>query len=165
MFMIITGSIFPAILRLPSKRKETIVDMNCMFSGVTDQLLSKGKEHGNEEDKSIMSLLCEYTGYHYFDVKSETHDADIHISRDELIAQNMLLLAGYEMTSSKPPFLTRLHSLKSSRLVSLTEQLNSSPPYLNTVVHETLRMHLPVSEATGVRTQDNVLPLSIWRDR
>ncbi|PBK82650.1 cytochrome P450 [Armillaria gallica] len=115
-FMIVAGSMFPAVLRLPSKRKEALVDMNRVLSGVADQLLSKAKEHGNEEDTSIMGLL----------LQSETHDADVHMSRDEIIAQ----------------------------------QLNSSLPYLDAVVHETLRMHPPVSEATRVATQDDVLPLS-----
>ncbi len=67
-FMIVAGSMFPAVLRLPSKRKEALVDMNRVLSGVADQLLSKAKEHGNgnEEDTSIMGLLREYKGRHEF---------------------------------------------------------------------------------------------------
>ncbi len=65
-FMIIAGSMFPVVLRLPSKRKEALVDMNRVLSGVADQLLSKAKEHRNEEDTSIMGLLREYKGHHEF---------------------------------------------------------------------------------------------------
>ncbi|KAK0506763.1 cytochrome P450 [Armillaria luteobubalina] len=163
-FVIIAGSMFPAVLRLPSKRKEAIVDMNRVFSGVADQLLSKAKEHGNEEDKSIMGLL----------LKSEMHDADVHMSRDEIIAQmNMLLIAGYETTSISLTW-ALIELCKNSDIQNKLrdelmqfgttdptwEQLNSSLPYLDAVVHETLRMHPPVSEATRVATQDDVLPLS-----
>ncbi|KAK0437709.1 cytochrome P450 [Desarmillaria tabescens] len=40
------------------------------------------------------------------------------------------------------------------------EQLNSSLPYLDAVVHETLQLHPPVSEAIRVAMEDDVLPLA-----
>ncbi|SJL11872.1 uncharacterized protein ARMOST_15283 [Armillaria ostoyae] len=173
-FMIIAGTMFPAVLRLPSKRKEAIVDMNRVFSGVADQLLSKAKEHGSEEDKSIMGLL----------LKSETHDADVHMSRDEIIAQlvsitlsnrlsGKLIFTGYETTSISLTWAliemcknTDIQNKLRDELMQFGttdptwEQLNSSLPYLDAVVHETLRMHPPVSEATRVAAEDDVLPLS-----
>ncbi|KAK0443033.1 cytochrome P450 [Desarmillaria tabescens] len=162
-FTIITGMVFPAVLRLPSKRKEALIDMNRVFSGVANQLLSKAKEHGNEEDKSVMGLL----------LKSEMHDADVHMSREEIIAQNMLLIAGYEMTSISLTWALiemcknadiqnklRAELVQFGNTDPTWEQLNSSLPYLDAVIHETLRLHPPVSEAVRVATEDDVLPLT-----
>ncbi|KAK0205805.1 cytochrome P450 [Desarmillaria ectypa] len=161
-FMIIASTMFPAILRLPSKKKEVLSTMNRVFSDIADQLLAKAKEHGNEEDKSVMGLL----------LKSETHDADVHMSRDEIIAQVSLSISGYETTSTPQWALIELcknidiQNKLRTELVQFGntdptwEQLNSSLPYLDAVVHETLRMHPPVSESTRVATEDDVLPLA-----
>ncbi|KAK0490238.1 cytochrome P450 [Armillaria novae-zelandiae] len=87
--MMLMSAKFPTILRLPSKKKDALAAMNGVFSDIADRLLAKAKVHGNDEDKSVMGLL----------LKSETHGADVHMSREEIIAQNLFLLAGYETTS------------------------------------------------------------------
>ncbi len=58
--MIIVGTKFPAILRLPSKKKDALAAMNGVFSDIADRLLAKAKEHGNDDNKSVMGLLREY---------------------------------------------------------------------------------------------------------
>ncbi|KAK0231616.1 cytochrome P450 [Armillaria fumosa] len=162
-FTIIVGSVFPAVLRLPSKRKGGLAAMNRVFTSIADQLLAKAKEHGNEEDKSVLGLL----------LKSETDDADIHMSREEIIAQNLLLLAGYETTSISLTWALiemcknvdiqnnlRTELVQFGNTDPTWEQLNSSLPYLDAVVHEALRTHPPVSETTRVAAEDDILPLA-----
>lgn len=163
-FTIIVGSVFPAILRLPSKRKGGLAAMNRVFTSIADQLLAKAKEHGNEEDKSVLGLL----------LKSETDDADMHMSREEIIAQmNLLLLAGYETTSISLTWALiemcknidiqnklRTELVQFGNSDPTWEQLNSSLPYLDAVVHEALRTHPPVSETTRVAAEDDILPLA-----
>ncbi|KAK0448231.1 cytochrome P450 [Armillaria borealis] len=166
-FTVIVGNVFPAVLRLPSKRKGGLAAMNRVFTSIADQLLAKAKEHGNEEDKSVLSLL----------LKSETDDADIHMSREEIIAQVFLLsISGYETTSSKPHVAQwaliemcknvdiqnklRTELVQFGNTDPTWEQLNSSLPYLDAVVHEALRTHPPVSETTRVAAEDDILPLT-----
>ncbi|KAK0227131.1 cytochrome P450 [Armillaria nabsnona] len=162
-FMGIASTMFPAVLHLPSKKKDALAAMNGMLSDAADRLLVKAKEHGNDEDKSVMGLL----------LKSETHDADVHMSREEIIAQNLFLLAGYETTSIGLTWalieLCKNIDIQNKLRTELVqfgntdptwEQLNSSLPYLDAVVHETLRMHPPVLESVRVATEDDVLPLA-----
>ncbi len=52
--------IFPAVLHLPSKKKDALAAMNGVLSDAADRLLVKAKEHGNDDDKSVMGLLREY---------------------------------------------------------------------------------------------------------
>ncbi|KAK0227150.1 cytochrome P450 [Armillaria nabsnona] len=169
-FTVIVGNVFPAVLRLPSKRKGSLAAMNRVFTSIADQLLAKAKEHGNEEDKSVLGLL----------LKSETDDADIHMSRDEIIAQvSLLSISGYETTSSRTdrPRVAQWALIEMCKNVDIQnklrtelaqfgntdptwEQLNSSLPYLDAVVHEALRTHPPVSETTRVAAEDDILPLA-----
>ncbi|KAK0455641.1 cytochrome P450 [Desarmillaria tabescens] len=163
-FMIIASTMFPAILRLPSKKKGALSAMNRVLSDIADQLLAKANEPGNDEDKSVISLL----------LKSETDGAYIHMSREEIVPQmNMLLHAGYETTSISLTWAliemckkTDIQNKLRAELVQFGntdptwEQLNSSLPYLDAVVQETLRMHPPVFESMRVATEDNVLPLA-----
>ncbi|KAK0455623.1 cytochrome P450 [Desarmillaria tabescens] len=161
--MTIVGSVFPAVLRLPSKRKDDLTAMKRMFTSIADKLLAKAKEHGNEEDKSVLGLL----------LKSETDEADVHMSRDEVIAQNLLLLAGYETTSISLTWslieLCKNVDIQSRLRAELVqfgntdptwEQLQSSLPYLDAVVHEILRTHPPVLETARVTAEDDILPLA-----
>ncbi|PBK72095.1 cytochrome P450 [Armillaria solidipes] len=163
-FTVIVGNVFPAVLRLPSKRKGSLAAMNRMFTSIADQLLAKAKEHGNEEDKSVLGLL----------LKSETDGANIYMSREEIIAQmNLLLLAGYETTSISLTWALiemcknvdiqnklRTELVQFGNTDPTWEQLNSSFPYLDAVVHEALRTHPPVSETTRVAAEDDILPLT-----
>ncbi|PBK72110.1 cytochrome P450 [Armillaria solidipes] len=184
--MIIVGTKFPAVLRLPSKKKDALAAMNGVFSDIADRLLAKAKEHGNDEDKSVMGLL----------LKSETRDADVHMSREEIIAQMvlhivsllffLLTIVTLELVLTSGGFQAMKQRVSVSRYWTLIElckdidiqnklrtelvqfgntdptweQLNSSLPYLDAVVHETLRMHPPVFESVRVATEDDVLPLA-----
>ncbi|KAK0205791.1 cytochrome P450 [Desarmillaria ectypa] len=174
-FTVIVGAVFPAVLRLPSKRKRDLAAMSRLFTSTADQLLAKAKEHGNEENKSIMGLL----------LKSETDGAEIHMSREEVIAQttadgtlkilvlNLLLFAGYETTSISLTWalieLCKNIDIQNKLRTELVqfgntdptwEQLNSSLPYLDAVVHETLRTHPAVIETARVAAEDDILPLA-----
>ncbi|KAK0231603.1 cytochrome P450 [Armillaria fumosa] len=145
--MIIVGTKFPAILRLPSKKKDALAAMNGVFSDIADRLLAKAKENGNDEDKSVMGLL----------LKSETHGADVHMSREEIIAQWALIELCKNIDIQNK---LRTELVEFGNTDPTWEQLNSSLPYLDAVVHETLRMHPPVFETTRVATEDDVLPLA-----
>ncbi|KAG7441569.1 cytochrome P450 [Guyanagaster necrorhizus] len=162
-FTVMVATVFPVILRLPSKRKGGLAEMKRVFSSIADQLLSKAKEHKNEEDKSVMGLL----------LKSETDDANIHMSREEIIAQVCLSISGYETTSISLTWALielcrnvdiqnklRKEAVQYGNSDPTWEHVNSSLPYLDAIVHETLRMHPPVFETTRMATEDDILPLS-----
>lgn len=84
----------------------------------------------------------------------------------------VLLLAGYETTSVSLTWalieLSRNPDVQTKLREELLliggdptyEQLTSSLPYLDAVVHETLRVHPPLQEFTRVAAEDDVIPLS-----
>ncbi|KAG6375253.1 hypothetical protein JVT61DRAFT_3469 [Boletus reticuloceps] len=59
-----------------------------------------------------------------------------------------------------------MHSKLRNELIELgpadptCDQFSDGLPYLDAVVHETLRIHAPVREATRIADEDDVIPLS-----
>ncbi|KAF9032821.1 cytochrome P450 [Hymenopellis radicata] len=166
---IIFASQFPIVGKLPNQRMTMMRGLKGQLTKVADDLLKKGKEGGLAEDKSIIGML----------LRTESDDSTFHMSREEIIAQmNVLLLAGYETTSSESSFihrrwclieLCRQQELQDRLREELSqfstsdptyEQLNTGLPYLDAIVHETLRTHPPVEESPRVAAEDDFIPLS-----
>ncbi|KAF9233342.1 cytochrome P450 [Melanogaster broomeanus] len=160
---------FPFIIWLPTRRSKLIDKLTDSMGTISSVLLDrtrKEKELGIEDDKgekSIIGLL----------IKAGSEDAELRLSEEEVMAQmKVLLLAGYETTSismtwsllelaQNPAVQTRLREeLLAFGGDPTYDQLSSSLPYLDAVVHETLRVHPPVQELTRIAAEDDVIPLS-----
>ncbi|KAG2144209.1 cytochrome P450 [Suillus clintonianus] len=133
---ILLASVFPIITKIPTKRTELFLTLSKTIGEISNELLIRSRREKDmimsekDEEKSIIGLL----------LKSESDDAELHMSQEEVMAQmKVLLLAGYETTS-----------------ISLTANL----PYLDAVVHEILRLHPAVPEYARLAAEDDVIPLS-----
>ncbi|KAG1818536.1 cytochrome P450 [Suillus subaureus] len=167
--LLLLASAFPIITKIPTKRIDLIKKLSAAMGEISDDLLIRSRREkdvntsGRDEEKSIIGLL----------IKSEGQDAELHMSKEEVVAQmKVLLLAGYETTSISLTWalieLSRHLDVQTSLREELLafgadptyDHLKANFPYLDAVVHETLRLHPPVGEFTRVATQDDVIPLS-----
>ncbi|KAF8344577.1 cytochrome P450 [Amanita rubescens] len=167
--LFLIGSIFPFITNIPTKRIRMMGQMREATSAMAFKLL-RNTEKVNEssqddKDRSILGLL----------LKGQSEDANFKLTSDEVVSQiNLLLLAGYETTSvslswalvelaRNPEIQGKLREELQREFLSSDptwDQLTSGLPYLDAVVHETLRLHPPVEELVRVAMEDDVIPLS-----
>ncbi|KAG1855862.1 cytochrome P450 [Suillus tomentosus] len=163
------ASVFPIILKIPNKRQNLFTKLGITMEQISNELLIRSRREkdvdmsqGGEEN-SLIGLL----------IKSEGQDAELYMSAEEVVAQmKVLLLAGYETTSTSltwalielsrhPDVQTRLREeLLAFGPDPTYDQLKAHLPYLDAVVHETLRLHPPVPESTRLAAEDDVIPLS-----
>ncbi|PCH41707.1 cytochrome P450 [Wolfiporia cocos MD-104 SS10] len=168
---IILGLAIPALTKIPTAFGRLIKQLNNSMGEIADELLNdmrkESEGEGNEKggDRSIIGLL----------IRAENSDSELHMSQEEVMAQmKTLILAGYETTSisltwclielcTKPEIQTKLREELSQFSGSdpTWDQLTHQLPYLDAVVHETLRLHPPVRETTRQATADDIIPLSI----
>ncbi|KAG2068516.1 cytochrome P450 [Suillus decipiens] len=163
------ASMFPIVIKLPSKRRNLTKKLSVTLGEISNDLLIRSRREKDvnmserDEEKSIIGLL----------IKSEGQDAEIHMSEEEVIAQmKVLLIAGYETTSISLTWalieLSRHHNVQTSLREELLafgpdptyDQLKANLSYLDAVIHEILRLHPPVAEFTRVAAADDVIPLS-----
>ncbi|KAG1824968.1 cytochrome P450 [Suillus variegatus] len=162
------ASVFPIILKIPNKRQNMFTKLGITMEQISNELLIRSRREKDAdmsqggEENSLIGLL----------IKSEGQDAELHMSAEEVVAQmKVLLLAGYETTSSEswalielsrhPDVQTRLREeLLAFGPDPTYDQLKAHLPYLDAVVHETLRLHPPVPESTRLAAEDDVIPLS-----
>ncbi|KAJ7476918.1 cytochrome P450 [Mycena galericulata] len=155
---------FPWLLNVPTQRMRLFWELRRSLNVIADRLLTntRREKEGNvaEEltDKSVIGLL----------LKAEVSDAELHMTQEEVVAQNVLLLAGYETTSAwalielakHPEIQDKLRSELSQFGTDPTwDQLVSELPYLDATVLEILRLHPPVPETPRVAAHDDVIPL------
>ncbi|KAG1791159.1 cytochrome P450, partial [Suillus plorans] len=95
---ILLASVFPIILKIPTKWQNLFKKLDVTMGQISNELLIHSRrekdvsigERGQEN--YIIGLL----------IKSEGQDTEFHMSEEEVIAQmKLLLLAGYETTSSE----------------------------------------------------------------
>ncbi|KAH7906851.1 cytochrome P450, partial [Hygrophoropsis aurantiaca] len=164
------GPIFPSLIKLPTARIRLTRKLSESMAQISKVLLARtrqekeGNLNGGQEDKSIIGLL----------IKAEADDAELHLTQEEVLSQmRVLLLAGYETTSITLTWALislsqdlekqarlREELLQFSNTDPTYDQLNSSLPYLDAVVHEVLRLYPPVPEMTRIAADDDVIPLS-----
>ncbi|KAG1866200.1 cytochrome P450 [Suillus subluteus] len=161
--------VFPIIAKIPTKRANLFKKLGVTMEEISNDLLTRSRREkdmnmsGRDEEKSIIGLL----------IKSENQDAELHMSKEEVVAQmKVLLLAGYETTSISLTWalieLSRHPDVQTSLRKELLafgadptyDQLKANLPYLDAVVHEILRLHPPVGESTRIAAADDVIPLS-----
>ncbi|KAJ7165625.1 cytochrome P450 [Mycena crocata] len=159
---------FPFLLSLPTGRMRLFWELRRSLNVIAQRLLltTRREKEGNvaEEltDKSVIGLL----------LKAELAGAELHMTQEEVVAQNVLLLAGYETTSisltwalmelaKRPESQDKLRK-ELSRFGGVDptwDQLVSDLPYLDATVLEILRLHPPVTEALREAAHDDVIPL------
>ncbi|KAG1882732.1 cytochrome P450 [Suillus subluteus] len=167
--LLLLASAFPIITKIPNKRRNLVKKLGVVMGEISNDLLIRSRREkdvnmsGKDEEKSIIGLL----------IKSEGQDAELHMSKEEVVAQmKVLLVAGYETTSISLTWALIELSRHSDVQTSLREelfafgadptydQLKANLPYLDAVVHEILRLHPPVGEFTRLAAADDVIPLS-----
>ncbi|KIK74026.1 hypothetical protein PAXRUDRAFT_836093, partial [Paxillus rubicundulus Ve08.2h10] len=164
--LLVISYLFPALLRLLNLRMGLRQMLNDKM--ISEELLQKANPNNEgtskgQKDNSIIGLL----------IKAGNADSELHMSEEEVLAQTkVLLLAGYEST-----FITMTWALielcrdqeAQNKLREELSQLRGDPtwdqltnglPYLDAVVHETLRLHAPLSETIRIATEDDIVPLS-----
>ncbi|KAK7053769.1 cytochrome P450 [Favolaschia claudopus] len=168
---------FPFLLSVPTPRMRLFWELRRSLNVIAERLLAntrREKEGGVAEeftDKSVIGLL----------LKAELAD-ELYMTQEEVVAQNVLLLAGAQILSV---------DMKQLQAISLTwalielakypeiqnklrkdlarfggtdptwDQLVSvnELPYLDATVHEVLRLHPPVPETVRIAGCDDVIPL------
>ncbi|KAF4574399.1 hypothetical protein EYR40_005882 [Pleurotus pulmonarius] len=166
-FIFLLSPYFPFLATLPTKRNRVMRKLRQSLSNISDELLERTRKEsqGGVEEKSIIGLL----------IKAENAKTDLTLTQEEVLAQmNVLLLAGYETTSISltwalielcrfPEKQRKLRDELLSQFPSSDptwDQLMTTIPYLDGVVHETLRLHPPLVMTTRKAAEDDVVPLS-----
>ncbi|KAJ6482242.1 cytochrome P450 [Mycena vulgaris] len=153
---------FPFLLNIPTRRTRMSGELRRSLSVIAQRLLENARreKEGNvaEEltDKSVIGLL----------LRAEGSDSEsVHLAQDEVVAQNVLLLAGYETTSKLAKHPEAQDKLRKdlARFGSVDptwDQLVSQElPYLDATVHEVLRLHPAVPETLRKASKDDIIPL------
>ncbi|KAI6154195.1 cytochrome P450 [Pisolithus tinctorius] len=160
---------FPLLLYMPTARGDLFGDMNQTLADVSRKFLERSREEreagviDGKDDKSIIGVL----------IKAKDAGSDVQLSIEEILAQMKLFItAGYETTSvgmtwallelaRNPDIQIKLRTeLLAFGSDPTYDQLTNSLPYLDAVVHETLRLHPPLAEFLRQATEDDVIPLS-----
>ncbi|KAH9928826.1 cytochrome P450 [Fomitopsis serialis] len=163
----ILGLVFPLVLRFPTAFRRISDQFDAGMSDVVNEILAEAREEKqivcNSRDRSIMGLL----------LKAEKSSSELRMSSEEILAQmKLLMVTGYITTSNclmwclvelckKPEIQDKLR-LEVSRLPSgdaAWEQLIDGLPYLDAVLHETLRLHPPLGDTTRVAVENDIIPL------
>jgi cytochrome P450 len=167
--VLLLASAFPIIIKMPTKHSYLVKKLGDTMGEISNNLLTRSRQEKDanmserDEEKSIIGLL----------IKSESQDAELRMSKEEVVAQmKVVLLAGYETTSISLTWalieLSRHPCVQTSLREELLtfgadptyDQLKANLPYLDAVVHEILRLHPPVGEFTRLAAADDVIPLS-----
>ncbi|KAK7016328.1 cytochrome P450 [Favolaschia claudopus] len=161
---------FPLLFKIPTQRTLRFRELRRIMNEVAQRLLEntrRERERGIAEehsDTSIIGLL----------IKAEQTDSALSMTRDELVAQNVMLLAGYETTAAslawalielaKHPEMQdklRAEAVRFGGADPTWDQLTSTIelPYLDAFVHEVLRMHPALQNILRTASKDDVIPL------
>ncbi|KAI6154194.1 cytochrome P450 [Pisolithus tinctorius] len=167
--LILLAQVFHLLLYVPTARGDLFGDMSQTLADISRKFMERSKEEkeagivDGKDDKSIIGVL----------LKAKDAGADVQMSVEEVLAQMKLFItAGYETTSvsmtwallelaRNPDIQTKLRTeLLAFGSDPTYDQLTNNLPYLDAVVHETLRLHPPLGEFLRQATEDDVIPLS-----
>ncbi|KAF8890488.1 cytochrome P450 [Infundibulicybe gibba] len=133
--LLIIGPFFPSFAQIPVQRNILFANLRRNVEEIADDLLHKNRvemeangKMDDKRDKSIVAAL----------LRAESADGNLRLSRDEIVGQNLMLVAGWSIT------------------LSITTGL----PYLDGVVREILRLHPAIPETMRQAAEDDVIPLS-----
>ncbi|KAG6330483.1 hypothetical protein ID866_8607 [Astraeus odoratus] len=165
----VLNQVLPILAHLPTARYKLFRNIRRTLSEICKELLAKTREEKEagilegKGDRSIIRLLIQAADAH----------GSLRLSQEEIMAQmNVLLIAGYETTSISLTWAllelarnTDIQTKLREELLAFAgdptyDQFSNGLPYLDAVVHETLRLRSPVTELTRIATEDDVIPLS-----
>ncbi|KAF7969717.1 hypothetical protein HWV62_26120 [Athelia sp. TMB] len=158
-------TVFPILWRLPTSLVGLAEELSSTVGAISKTLLTKTRSEkiGEEKgDRSIMGLLIRASG----------SNSELRITDEEVLAQMKVLIVAVYPNSQwtllelcRNPALQ--DKLREEQLIHFGsgcdptyEQLSNNLPYLDAVVHETLRMHPPLWWTIRTSTGDDIIPLS-----
>ncbi|KAJ7250801.1 cytochrome P450 [Mycena rebaudengoi] len=157
---------FPFLLNIPTERIKLFWRLRDSLNVIAERLLDNSRREKageiSQADKSVIGLL----------LRAEGSSSELYMTQEEIVAQNILLLAGYETTSISLTWalieLSRHPKIQEKLRQDIArfgadptwDQLVSDLPYLDSVVNEVLRLHPPVTESLRVAQHDDVIPFS-----
>ncbi|KAJ7032277.1 cytochrome P450 [Mycena alexandri] len=166
--VLILSFVFPIINSLPTHRMRLFWELRRTLEEIAGRMLEdtrREKEAGVVDgvgDKSLIGLL----------LKAGLEESEMHMTPEEVAAQNVLLLAGYETTAATltwalmelawhPEIQEKLRRELSQAgdRDATWDQLTYELPYLDAVVLEALRMHPALTEIVREAVRDDIIPL------
>ncbi|KAF9070794.1 cytochrome P450 [Rhodocollybia butyracea] len=161
---------FPFLRNLPTERRKKLLELSQSMREIANILLERNKKAGVDVDneKSIIGLL----------IKAEVADGGLHLTEAEVLAQSVPLKFLCSSSSIIPVVSLTWALIELSKQPALQDKLRqeleafgdvdptwdqlmgTALPYLDAVIHETLRLHPPLSETNRVASEDDILPLS-----
>ncbi|KIL67277.1 hypothetical protein M378DRAFT_159681, partial [Amanita muscaria Koide BX008] len=167
--LLLFGVFFPQLFKLPLKQTKMLRRMQKAFSDIAKVLLDnfqQEKESSNvEKDRSILGLL----------LKGRSQNTNFKLLQDEVVGQfGLFLFAGYDTTAISLSWalveLARHPEKQDTLRRELLQFSGSDPtwdqvvtgtacPYLDAVVHESLRLHPPIEALLRIANKDDVVPL------
>ncbi|KAF8992923.1 cytochrome P450 [Cyathus striatus] len=157
----------PIFARIPTRWNKLTWDFNNASRSIVESVLMKFKKdskEGQEQWKSRKTAIS---------VMMESASSKGRVSEEEIVIQlKGLLLAGYDPTAMSITWTlielcrhVRFQDKLREELAHVPgqpswDQLQTSLPYLDAVVHEVLRLHPPLAEMTRSVSQDDLVPLS-----
>ncbi|KIL67272.1 hypothetical protein M378DRAFT_73991 [Amanita muscaria Koide BX008] len=175
--VLILGLLFPPVLKLPLKQTKIMRQMHKAFSDIAKVLLENSQQEKElldvEKDRSILGLL----------LKGRSQNTNFKLLQDEVVGQvseffnyqlSLTFLSNMTVTVSLSWTLVELarHPEMQDKLRRELLQFSGSDPtwdqvvtgsacpYLDAVVHESLRLHPPVQALQRIADKDDVVPLS-----
>ncbi|TFK22475.1 cytochrome P450 [Coprinopsis marcescibilis] len=167
--MFLLAPLIPALLSIPTDGVKLLASTKAAMKPIAEGLIQSAKRQisqaqDTELSKSIIGLL----------IKAECAESGTFGAKSEevILAQRTILFAGYETTtySLSWAFIELSRNLEvQQRLRKELMELGTDPtyeqlmyglPYLNAVVQESLRLHVPVPNIVRVAHEDDMIPLS-----
>lgn len=167
--LLLLARVFPLLPYATKSRTRLFREMQIIMEDISSEWLARTRKEKEEgvldvkEEKSVIGVLA----------NASDSDSALHMTHEEVFAQmKSILIAGYESTSITMTWalleLARNPDIQSKlrqELLAFSEeptydQQQHSLPYLDAVLHETLRVHPAVTDLTRVAVEDDIIPLS-----
>uniref|UniRef100_A0A0W0F839 Cytochrome p450 n=1 Tax=Moniliophthora roreri TaxID=221103 RepID=A0A0W0F839_MONRR len=140
--------VFPFLNNLPTKRQRMLMALKKSMRDIADVLLERTRKSG-AEDKSIIGLL----------IKAESANGELHMTEEEVLAQNVLLLAGYETTSISLTWALIELAKQPEKQTRLRKELLEGAGGTDPTWDRLMGPEFPYLDA--VATENDILPLSV----
>ncbi|KAI5987609.1 cytochrome P450 [Pisolithus albus] len=163
--LLLLARVIPLLPYATESRTRLFGEMQVIMERISSEWLARTRQEKEDGvldvkgEKSVIGVLA----------NASNSGSPLHMTHEEM---KSILIAGYESTSITMTWalleLARNPSIQSKLRQELLafgeeptyDQQQHSLPYLDAVVHETLRVHPPVTDLFRVAAEDDVIPLS-----